>query len=284
MVRSEARRFNVLSCGRRWGKTTFGIDTAAHPALAGFPVAWFGPTYKNIADTWRQLVQVLRPVTVRKLETEHRLELITGGTIEMWSLDKDDVARGRKYRMVVVDEAAMVANLKDAWQFVIRPTLTDYQGSAWFMSTPRGMNYFKVLFDRGQDTLRPTWASWQMPTVSNPHIAPGEIQEARQDMHELAFNQEYLAQFVSFEGAVFRRVMDAAVMTPATGPVDGREYVFVPKTLLIWPSSVAGSILLRCRKERCKRPDAAVLLRRDRRPYRTTCPCFRSNLPNALPR
>jgi hypothetical protein len=226
MVRSEARRFNVLSCGRRWGKTTFGIDTAAHPALAGFPVAWFGPTYKNIADTWRQLVQVLRPVTVRKLETEHRLELITGGTIEMWSLDKDDVARGRKYRMVVVDEAAMVANLKDAWQFVIRPTLTDYQGSAWFMSTPRGMNYFKVLFDRGQDTLRPTWASWQMPTVSNPHIAPGEIQEARQDMHELAFNQEYLAQFVSFEGAVFRRVMDAAVMTPATGPVDGREYVF----------------------------------------------------------
>lgn len=225
-VRTEAKRFNALVCGRRWGKTTFGIDTIVHPALRGFPAAWFGPTYKNIADTWRQLVQVLKPVTVRKLETEHRLELVTGGTVEMWSLDKDDVARGRKYHTVVVDEAAMVANLKDAWQFVIRPTLTDFQGSAWFMSTPRGMNYFKVLYDRGQDPMRPTWASWQMPTASNPVIAAGEIAEARMDMHDLAFSQEYLAQFVSFEGAVFRHVMEAAVAEPQAGPVDGREYVF----------------------------------------------------------
>ena len=225
-VKAEARRFNVLCCARRWGKTTFGMDVVLKPALEGWPVAWFGPTYKNISDTWRQLIKAFKPVTVRKLETEHRLELVTGGTIEMWSLDKDDVARGRKYKLVVVDEAAMVPNLVNAWDFVIRPTLTDYRGDAWFMSTPRGMNGFKMLFDRGQDPLKESWKSWQMPTAANPFISADEIEEYRRDSHELAFAQEYLAQFVSFEGAVFRNVQLAATAERQAGPMEGREYVF----------------------------------------------------------
>lgn len=225
-VTSEAKRFNVLCCGRRWGKTTFGIDRAVLPALRGKPVAWFAPTYKNLSESWRVMQQVLRPVISRKLETEHRLELVSGGVIDMWSLDKPDVARGRKYAQAVVDEAAMVPDLKDGWQFTIRPTLTDMQGGAWFLSTPRGMNYFRSLYDRGQDALHPTWASWQMPTATNPHMSPAEIEEARKDMHELAFNQEYLAQFVSFEGSVFRNVQAAACAVAQDGPRETHEYVF----------------------------------------------------------
>lgn len=222
----EAKRFNVLCCGRRWGKTTFGLDRVALPALGGKPVAWFAPTYKNLSESWRLIQQVLKPVTSRKLETEHRLELVTGGSVDMWSLDKPDVARGRKYAVSVVDEAAMIPDLKDAWQFTIRPTLTDLKGGAWFLSTPRGMNYFKALFDRGKDPLHPTWASWQMPTSTNPHMSGSEIEEARKDMHELAFAQEYMAQFVSFEGAVFRHVQAAAIAVPQDGPREAHEYVF----------------------------------------------------------
>jgi hypothetical protein len=59
----------------------------------------------------------------------------------------------------VVDEAAMIPTLQEAWQQSIRPTLTDLRGSAWFLSTPKGMNYFKVLFDLGQDSERDDWAS-----------------------------------------------------------------------------------------------------------------------------
>ena len=40
----EAKRFNVVCCGRRWGKTVLGIDGLLHPALAGKRVAWFAPT------------------------------------------------------------------------------------------------------------------------------------------------------------------------------------------------------------------------------------------------
>jgi hypothetical protein len=224
-VITEARRFNVLCCGRRWGKTTFGIDRIVRPLLAGRPVAWFAPTYKNLADSWRLVQQVFRNVISRKLETEHRLELITGGSLEMWSLDKPDVARGRRYALAIVDEAAMVPNLSEAWQFAIRPTLVDFQGGAWFLSTPRGMNYFRSLWERGQDPEAAEWASWQMPTNSNPYMSASEIEQMRTEMHDRAFAQEVLAQFVSHEGAVFRGIMAAATVPMGGAPVAQHEYV-----------------------------------------------------------
>jgi Terminase RNaseH-like domain len=136
-----------------------------------------------------------------------------------------DSGRGRKYAVVVVDEAAMIPELEEAWQQSIRPTLTDLQGSAWFLSTPKGMNYFRVLFDRGQDPERADWASWQMPTGANPYLEPGEIEEARLDITESAFNQEYLALFINWEGSVFRRVGEAATAVPKGKPEAGHDYV-----------------------------------------------------------
>lgn len=223
----EAKRFNVLCCGRRFGKTVLGLDRLIQPALQGLPVSWFAPNYKLLLEPWRDLKGTLGPVVKSVNEQEHRIELLTGGAIDFWTLnDPETSCQGRKYKRIVVDEAARVSGLKDSWEKTIRPTLTDYKGDAWLMSTPKGINYFKELFDRGQDGLRDTWASWQMPTQANPHIDPEEIEDARQDMTEAAFNQEYLAQFVSWEGSVFRRVTEAVddEVLP-TGAQPGHEYV-----------------------------------------------------------
>jgi phage terminase large subunit-like protein len=203
---TESRRWNVLACGRRFGKTTLGINLDAYPALEGYPVGWYSPTHKMLTEVWREMVIALRPVTSRKDASEHRLELITGGVIDMWSLDSPDSSRGRKYKRVVVDEAAMVKNFQEAWQAVIRPTLTDYQGDAYWLSTPRGMNYFKQGFDNGQDKTMTEWASWHMPTSSNPFISKSEIEAARLELPEMTFRQEYLAEFLQNEGAVFRNI------------------------------------------------------------------------------
>ena len=62
----------------------------------------------------------------------------------------------------------MIPNLREAWQQSIRPTPTDLLGAAWFLSTPKGMNYFKTLFNLGQDPQREDWAAWQMPTRQQP--------------------------------------------------------------------------------------------------------------------
>lgn len=183
-------------------------------ALPGFPVSWFAPTYKLASPVFREFEARLAPVIAAKDKSERHIELIGGGSIDVWSLDSPDAGRGRAYKRVVIDEAAMVTNLRHAWQESIRPQLTDYLGDAWFLSTPKGIaSDFHELFQRGLDPLQSEWSSWHLPTSSNPHIVPSEIESARGDMTELAFAQEYLAQFVSWEGAVFRRIRDA-VMDP----------------------------------------------------------------------
>jgi terminase large subunit-like protein len=209
-VLRNSKRFNVLCCGRRWGKTTIAIDRLVRPALGGKPTAWFAPTYKLLSEVWRTIHTSLATITTRKNEQEHWIELMGGGKIDCWSLDDPDAGRGRAYARIVVDEAALVADLQRAWEQSVRPMLADYQGGAWFLSTPKGTaNYFHTLYQRGQDPGSQEWASWQMPTTSNPHINPTEVEAARGDMTDLAFAQEYLAQFVTWAGAVFRRIMDA---------------------------------------------------------------------------
>ena len=108
-VIQQAKRFNVVCCGRRWGKTQLGMDRLIHPALLGKPVAWFAPNYRLLSDVWRELQTLLDPVIAARNQQERRLELHGGGVVEMWSLDSPDSGRGRAYAAVVIDEAAMVA-------------------------------------------------------------------------------------------------------------------------------------------------------------------------------
>jgi hypothetical protein len=67
----ESRRFNVVCCGRRWGKTVLGMDRLIHLALEGKPVAWFSPTNKLMSDAWRAVRTTLAPVTLVKSEQEN---------------------------------------------------------------------------------------------------------------------------------------------------------------------------------------------------------------------
>lgn len=217
-VLQTSKQFNVLCCGRRWGKTVIGIDrviTSATQHRRKF--GWFAPTYKLLGDAWRELDQVLEPLISRRDAADHRMEFKTGSSLECWTLDKPDAGRSRSYHEVVIDEAAMVTDLKDIWEKAIMPTLTDYDGGAWFLSTPTGIaSHFHTLFQLGQDPQNPRWASWQMPTSANPYMKPEVIERFREDLTDLAFAQEYLAQFVTWAGAVFRRIQDAAKRMPAS--------------------------------------------------------------------
>lgn len=226
-IKVEARRFNVLNIGRRAGKTYLGIRLALETAARGLPVGWFAPNYKYVLEVWRDLQSPVRSVAVRINATERRIELSNGGLIEIWTLESGDAGRGRKYARAIVDEAAMVPHLKDEWEKSIRPTLTDLQGDAWFLSTPQGLNYFYDLFRQGQDSLRyPDWQSWQMPSSVNPFLPQVEIEAARSDLPALVFQQEYLAEFLSGDGAVFRNV-DACLTAPATRAPDHVGHLLV---------------------------------------------------------
>jgi len=224
-IAAEAARYNVVCCGRRWGKSFLGVYMAAHPAIDGKPVGWFAPTYKLLLEAWREIVRRLKPVASRISEQERRIELVTGGVVECWSADNPDAGKSRKYARVVVDEVALVPHLEQLWQEAIRPTLVDYAGDAWFLSTPKGLNYFHTLFQWGQDTNRPDWHSWQRPTIDNPYIPEAEIDAMRGELPERIFSQEILAQFLEDGGSVFRGILPALIAKPQESAQVGHSYI-----------------------------------------------------------
>ncbi|GIV50596.1 MAG: hypothetical protein KatS3mg038_1117 [Candidatus Kapaibacterium sp.] len=208
MILESPARFKVVAAGRRFGKTLLAIEWLAFAeggALDGASVGFFAPTYKLLMEAWNDFEYTLTPIMKRSNKTEMRMELITGGKIDFWTLEDNSAGRGRKYHRIVIDEAAHARNLKNIWEQSISPTLTDYRGQAWFISTPNGMNYFYELFQRGRDPAYPEWASFQMPTSANPHIDPAEIDHLRRSLPELVYMQEFLAEFVDLRGAgIFR--------------------------------------------------------------------------------
>ena len=191
-VKNESKRFNVLCCGRRWGKSKFAVNLLCETAIDGFPAGYFTPTYKLLEGTFNDCLKALQPIVSRKHDNK-KIELITGGSIEFWSLDNEYAGRSRKYKRAILDEVAFAKNLWDVWMEAVRPTLTDLKGDGWLLSTPKGKNDFHKFFVRGKSEEH--WMSWQMPTSTNPYIDKSEIDDAQKDMPQLAFAQEYLAEF-----------------------------------------------------------------------------------------
>jgi hypothetical protein len=215
-VEASARRFNVLCCGRRWGKDVLLERRAVKKLLKQpHPVGWFAPTYRMMQENYRALKNILAPVITRASETEHRVEVLTGNVIDFWSLDNPDSARGRKYGYVAINEAAMVKALMDAWNMVIRPTLADYKGCADFGSTPKGLNGFYELWAIAED--HPDWTRFKFPTDANPHIPPEEIRAMRESLPARVVQQEIDAEFVA-DGSYFQRVSERATLTDCDTP------------------------------------------------------------------
>lgn len=135
---------------------------------------------------------------MRISESQHRVELPGGGSVEVRSGDDPDTAgRGPGWDGVVMDEAAFVK--QQLWYTSLRPALADRQGWAVFFSTPNGFNWFKDLFDKAG--VEDGWGHWQRPTSDNPLVPASELESALRDMGPRAFGQEHEALFTEMEGA-----------------------------------------------------------------------------------
>lgn len=189
-VYRNRKRFNVVQCGRRWGKTLFGEVVACEGAIEGNSVGWFAPTYKYLEEVWRDLNRDLRNVIKTSSFQQKRIELRTGGTIECWTMDSPDPGRSRKYHTVILDECGITKDLLEIWRSSIRATLTDYKGDAWLLGTPKGRREFHTLFAKGEQGDE-GWASFRMPTSSNPAIDPDEIAAAKRELPPHIFAQEF---------------------------------------------------------------------------------------------
>lgn len=221
-VHNSQARFKVLSAGRRWGKTRLGVNECLDAAAQGGRAWWVSPSYKTSEVGWRPLRQIARKIPNAEIRLVDRMvTLPNGGFVAVRSADNPDSLRGEGLDFVVMDECAFMQ--KEAWAEAIRPALSDRQGKALFISTPKGRNWFWEAYMRGVNGEE-GWESWTFPTANNPFIAASEIEASKRDLPEMIFRQEYLAEFIDDSGGVFRRVQEAAVLEPKEYE-QGRQYV-----------------------------------------------------------
>ena len=223
-VMADPARFKVVACGRRWGKTELGMQSIISAALEeGKYCWWLAPTYKMARHVWRDLRTTLKPLASAKIiASERRIELPGGGVIEVCSGWYPDNLRGEGLDFAVLDEAAFMDPY--LWIEIIRPMLATTRGSALFLSTPNGCNWFRDLHQLGNDPEFPDWQSFHFTTADNPGINPAELADVQALTPEHVWNSEYLAQFSDDSGQVFRGISDAVAAQPLDGPQPGHTY------------------------------------------------------------
>lgn len=194
-ILDEKKRFNVLKCGRQFGKTDLSKELVIDPMLDGKKVGYWYPTYKDGDKIWQELCFILHDVISKKDSQLKKLTLITGGTLDMWTMDDPNSGRGFTYHRAIIDEAEKARHLKDSWEQTIRATLLFHKGDAWFLSTPKfGQTYFKTTLFKNE-LKSENWKSWKFTSFDNPFLDPAEIEDA-QKLDELVFQCEYMAEDV----------------------------------------------------------------------------------------
>lgn len=233
IVEDDAR-FKVVACGRRFGKSGLAALIALAAVFQPNRRIWIvGPEYTHVEKIFQELYYILvvqlkvvgkhvPNSAARKSKGDYYIETPWGSIIEGKSGSNPDSMAGEALDLVIYDEAGLEPTLGTIWRQMLRPTLGDKQGSAIFISTPRGKNDFYKLFKFGQLGIRQKegyetiknekedmrgWASWSMPTYTNPFIPRSEYDDAKKEAlmagTYLLFKQEYDADFESVSDAAF---------------------------------------------------------------------------------
>jgi phage FluMu gp28-like protein len=205
----------VVACSRRWGKSVEALHEILYEALVlQHKTWWLSPTYAQGDNPFNELVNAvsgLKSVEVAINRSKRTIRFSTGGLIEFKTANKPDNLRGAGVDFVVLDEAAFMP--VEVWSEVVRPMLVTTQGRALFLSTPFGGNWFQQLYARGLDPTEPEWSKHHFTIYDAPHIPASEIESLQRESTERVWSQEFLAEFLSDTGAVFRGV-DAVMTLP----------------------------------------------------------------------
>jgi phage terminase large subunit len=213
------QRWAVLVCHRRAGKTVATIcDTIRRAVTENKPdarYAYIAPYYaqaKNIA--WDYLLKFAAPAIVKANQSELWVELVNGAKIRLFGADNPDALRGLYLDGVVLDE---YADMKPRlWGEIVRPLLTDRQGWATFIGTPKGHNAFYDIYNEAQKN--PSWYVKTLRADQSGLLPDAELLDAQQSMSANQYEQEFLCSFEAailgaYYGQEMRRITDLERIT-----------------------------------------------------------------------
>ena len=202
---SEAR-FRVLITGRRFGKTFLALNELAKFSRYPKKKVWY------IAPTYRMCKDIMLDPLVDKM-TKHKwiskvnysdltISLRNKSLIQLRSSENFNALRGVGLDFICIDEFSDVD--ERAWFEVLRPTLSDKskEGSALFLGTPRGYgNWSYNLFTKHESDNN--WQSFQYTTLDGGQVSANEIDQAKNDLDDRTFRQEYMASFEKYSGQIY---------------------------------------------------------------------------------
>ena len=163
-------RFKALRCGRRFGKTEFAKTWIAQGLVQGEECAWFAPQHMTWSEVYLDLTQMLRPILDASSRTPPVIRLSNGGRIDFWSLENPIAGRGRRYRRIVIDEAAHVRERLDRIVIV--------RGEAAVHDLPRYLGWLTEA-----EIGRPQQRAHH--TLGGDRFRPDEVRVARQHAAEV---------------------------------------------------------------------------------------------------
>ena len=202
-------RFIVACVSRRVGKTFIAnIILQVVALMPGTTVLIISPDYTLSGISWdlqHMLLGKFEIETVRDNAKDRVIELTNGSMIRIASIAKADSAVGRSYDLIIFDEAALNDLGGQAFNVALLPTLDQLSSKCLFISTPRGDNWFREFFDRGfsEDPDLSEWLSIHADYRENPRASEKVVRSARKTMSNAEFEQEYMANFVTFEGQIW---------------------------------------------------------------------------------
>lgn len=248
-------RFAVGACGTKFGKTygcSIGLvrkawnNTDRDGTVLKYPGLywWVAPTYAQSKMAYRLTKTLLPKGFYDEQKADLRLILkdpdgSDHAFIEFKSAENDDNIRGFAVNHFIFDEAARGVSYES---FVsVLTTVTQTFGTGIIISTPKGRNWFKDIYDRGDKSLLmpgevdafPEWMSVRMPTWRNPFVKPQAIADLRNNLPSDVFEQEVAARFMKDGVGVFRNVescIKGVIIGPDgmplwENPIAGRRYV-----------------------------------------------------------
>jgi len=254
---------------RRWGKDEIVLAATcelAHKRVASY---WHClPEYEQgrkalwnaiNANTGKRRIDEAFPPEIRESKDEQQMliKLKCGSTWQIIGSDRYDATVGAGVAGIAYSEWAL-AN-PSAWAYH-RPMLEENNGWAAFITTPRGRNHAKAMFDMAK--ANPRWFAEVSTVHDTGALTPEQIQESiteyvalyGEDMGRAQFEQEYLCSFnAAILGAFYAREMLAVRNTDRVqefDPVEGKpvhtawDIGVRDDTSIWWFQVIAGRVFI----------------------------------------
>lgn len=199
-IHQRLKRFNVLICHRRFGKTHLVVNEIIDQALRCVKknpqYAYIAPTYGQAKRiSWDIIKEYTRMIPgIEYHEGELRITIPRpwlGDQIKILLLggETPDSIRGIYLDGVILDEYAECD--PRVWTQVVRAALTDRIGWAVFIGTPKGMNHLFDVLEVAKRNPGGEWFYAIFKASETQIIAASELEQARAIMSEDEFNQEF---------------------------------------------------------------------------------------------